>query len=487
MNLIIDPWIPVLFENGESKKVGLEVLYREAEAIRDLNVNPPQRIALMRLLLCITQAALDGPENEEDWKSCRERIIPESLAYLATRETKFNLYGDQPFLQVGNLKPIDNAVIDKLDFGLAAGNNATLYDHEATADGRKQKAAWSALMLLTYQCFSPGGKIGQTEWAGTISLPKNGTSEHAPCLESSPIHLMVRGGNLLDALRLNLLTKKQVGGLPKPEWGCPVWDAFPKTQTDENAAKTVRSYLGRLVPLSRGILMKPDESKMTLVNGLAYPKLPEGREPMLSVVMKGSGKNQHVGYVNLSLSRHVWRELGSLLSMKNSVAGSGPLSLENIGLLVDSDEVVDFWTGGLVADKGKILDTAEWNFSVPASFLCEGAMKKYSDGVALAESGEWAVRSAVKDYAKSMKSESGGFSRKATVQYWSTLDSTYQTLVGIASDVERDLDDWRTVLRRAMRGAFEQACPHETPRQIQAFAQARRFLKIKEKKDGSEA
>ena len=481
MNLIIDPWIPVLFENGESKLVGLEALYSEAETIRDLNVNPPQRIALMRLLLCITQTALDGPENEEEWKTCRPRIIPESLAYLESRKDKFNLYGDNPFLQVKNLKPIDNAVSDKLDFGLAAGNNATLFDHEATTDGRRQNSGWSALMLLTYQCFSPGGKIGQTEWSGEISLPKNGTSEHSPCLESSPIHLMVRGGTILQTLNLNLLTKKQVGELPNSEWGDPIWDSFPQAQTDENASKMVRSYLGRLVPLSRGILIKPDKSKMTLVNGLAYPKLPEGREPMLSVVMKGTGKNQHIGYVNLSLSRHVWRELGSLLSMRNSAEGSGPKALENLAGLMNSNEIIDFWSGGLVADKGKILDTAEWNFSVPASFLSEAAMKKYSDGVALAGFGEWAVRSTVKDYAKSMKSESGGFSRKATIQYWSTLDSTYQTLVDIASDRERNLDDWRVVLRKAMREAFEQACPHETPRQIQAFVLAKRFLKIKEK------
>lgn len=480
MNLIADPWIPVLFENGNAELVGLEQLYREAETIRDLSVNPPQRIALVRLLLCITQAALDGPKNEEDWKTCRNRIIPESLDYLSTRKDKFELYGDQPFLQVKSLKPIDNAVLDKLDFGLAAGNNATLFDHDARIDGRGQNAAWSTLMLLTYQCFSPGGKIGQTEWAGVMSLPKNGTSEHSPCLESSPIHLMVRGGNLLQTLSLNLLTKKQVGELPSSEWGCPLWDAFPKTQTDENATQTVRSYLGRLVPLSRGIVMMSKESKITLVNGLAYPKLPEGREPMLSVVMKGSGKQQRVGYVNLSLVRHAWRELGSLLCVRATSNGGGSFALKNcMGL--GSDNTIDFWTGGLVADKGKILDTAEWNFSIPASMLGEVEMKNYSDGVALAGAGEWGLKSAVKSYSKNLKSESGSYSRKATIQYWSTLDSTYQTLVEIAADGERNLDDWRGLLRRAMHNAFEQACPHETPRQVQAFVLAKKLLKIKEK------
>jgi hypothetical protein len=59
--------------------------------------------------------------------------------------------------------------------------------------------------------------------------------------------------------------------------------------------------------------------------------------------------------------------------------------------------------------------------------------------------------------------------------------------VYIASDSERDLDDWRAVLRKAMFDAFDQACPHETPRQIQAYTQARKLLKIKEKCDASAA
>ncbi|RKX40669.1 MAG: type I-E CRISPR-associated protein Cse1/CasA [Verrucomicrobia bacterium] len=479
MNLIADPWIPVLFENGEAKLIGLEQFYRESETIRDLNVNPPQRIALMRLLLCITQAALDGPENEEEWKTCRNRIIPKSLDYLSTRNDKFELYGDQPFLQVKALKAINNAVIDKLDFGLAAGNNATLFDHEAIKEGRGHIDAWKILMLLTYQCFSPGGKIGQTEWSRALSLPKNGTSEHSPCLESSPIHLILRGENVLQTISLNLLTKKQVKELPNSTWGVPIWDAFPEKQNDENAHQTVRSYLGRLIPLSRGILIAKGESQMTLVNGLAYPKLPEGREPMLCVVIKGAGKQQRVGYVNLSLVRHVWRELGSLLCVGTTSNENGALALKNCANI--SGAVVDFWTGGLVADKGKILDTAEWNFSIPLSMLGEAEMKKYSDGVALANAGEWGLKSAVKSYSKNLKSESGGYSRKAMVHYWSRLDSSYQMLVDIASNGERNLDDWRALLRRAMHDAFEQACPHETPRQIQAFVLAKKLLKIKEK------
>ncbi len=57
-------------------------------------------------------------------------------------------------------------------------------------------------------------------------------------------------------------------------------------------------------------------------------------------------------------------------------------------------------------------------------------------------------------------------------------------LVDIASDKDRNLNDWRALLQTAMEAAFEQACPHETPRQIKAFVAAKKLLTIKEKKNG---
>jgi CRISPR system Cascade subunit CasA len=136
MNLIGDAWIPVLFEEGVRRSVGLQELYEKAEVIRDLILNPPQRISVMRLLNCISQAALDGPTDEDDWLSCRERIISASLKYLNDRWDKFELFGEQPFLQVKDLDAIDNATIDKLDFRLASGNNSTLFDQAASKEGR---------------------------------------------------------------------------------------------------------------------------------------------------------------------------------------------------------------------------------------------------------------------------------------------------------------------------------------------------------------
>ena len=75
MNLVGDPWIPVIFNDGHSELVSLHDAFARAEEIRDLSATPPQRIALTRLLVCVAQAALDGPTDEADWEKWKSSVF----------------------------------------------------------------------------------------------------------------------------------------------------------------------------------------------------------------------------------------------------------------------------------------------------------------------------------------------------------------------------------------------------------------------------
>lgn len=481
MNLLNDRWIPVLFENGNSELIGLKQLYRDAETIRDLDVNPPQRIALMRLLLCITQAALDGPENEEDWKTCRDRIIPKSLAYLAARTDKFDLYGDQPFLQVKTLIPTNNESIKKLDAALFTD----LFNHTTTPN---QTDASIALNLLATQCFSLCGTIGVTSWSGystknfteSTVIKGPGPSSDAPCAPSSMLHTILRGESMLHSIHHNLLIKNELTQV----WGLPIWeiDLISPVKAQADSAQT---YLGRLVPLSRGILLDKAGQCCTYVAGIKYETLPAYREPMGTVLLN---KKNEPFYMGIRHEQHVWRDLGAILSLNVRSESHGALALARTGFI--HSEKIDLWVGGVHRKSGKntVIDMLEWNFSIPASMLHEVEIEKYSKGVGLANEVAWALKNAIQahkeSYSKELKIDGASYARKATVQYWSTLDSSYQMLVDIASDGNRNLDDWRNLLRKTMHEAFEQACPHETPRQIKAFVQAQRLLENKEKKLG---
>jgi len=483
MNLTGDPWVPVVFISGESGLVSLADAFRRGDEVLDLVATPPQRIALTRLLVCIAQAALDGPTDEWDWRSCRDRIAPAALAYLHRWSGSFGLFGPDAFLQVPNLETTNNAALDKLDLGLAAGNNAVLFDHGATDEGRLHPAAWSALMVLTYQCFSPGGTIGVSQWAGSST---SRTSEHAPCLEGSMIHTIIRGPSLATTIHLNLLTRELVERSAQGRWGRPVWETMPHAPDEASVDSLSKSYLGRLVPVPRAIKLQSEASKATLANGLSYPKLPH-REPAGTVVRRGA--DERLAYLAVDLAKHPWRDLGSILASSPSADEGGPWVLRH---LVPGDGEVDLWTGGLAAHKGKLLDAAEWSFHLPLALVGEIVLEKYHRGVELADAASRRLLAAIAGYSEDLALSE--FTRndrqsrmrrqrivaKATALYWRALDGRYGSLVETATDPTADLGGtWYRLVREAMETAYQRSCPHSSPRQIRAFAKGKQRLRLK--------
>jgi len=488
MNLVTDHWIPVVMADGEIERSSLARLYEQREQIRDLACTPPQRIALMRLLICITQAALDGPSDDQDWWDCRERVAESSLAYLARWREAFNLRGDRPFLQIPGLEvdPGSSKPLDMLDCRLSSGNNPTLFDHEAVAEGREGTDEDIALNLVTFLNFSTGGKVGQANWHGAKYSHSTFTG---PCLRYT--HTFVRGANLLETVHLNLMTKSGeitgISSLPNGEWGRPVWESFPETVEDASALRNAaETYLGRLVPLSRFVNLAAGAPTQCIIGpthkSYRISHLPAFREPWATVVdVKGEPR-----YMMATSSRHMWRQLESLLSLARGPCGAtGSLSLANVATLYDAlgDKVIDIWVGGLEAGAGggKIIDTVEWCFSVPISQFGETQMNKYVTGVKLADDGEKALGSAVKAFFVEMKMDSRQIPYDhAKQRYWSILDGQCLVLLRAANDAHIHLGDtWYAIVRSAMKDAYVSLCTHETPRQIEASAKGQAKLRLR--------
>jgi CRISPR system Cascade subunit CasA len=281
MNLVTEPWIPVVGRDGGHRLASLEQVF-EGRQFADLAVRPYERVALMRLLICIAQAALDGPaEYCDDWLNAPKNLPNAAQKYLQQWRDAFQLlHPERLFLQIASLeKPPkanklneDNAEdftsLSKLDFALATGNNTTLFDHPGMANVNRQfSPAAVALMLLTFQNFSPGGTIGVALWNGRPtpgwkSYPKikPGQSNHAPCLPNSMLHSFIRQGTLFDTLCANLLTKDRViEHLGDDSWGQPIWEKPPNGFNDADSIKNAtQTYLGRLVPLSRSVRLNAD-------------------------------------------------------------------------------------------------------------------------------------------------------------------------------------------------------------------------------------
>lgn len=110
MNLAADKWIPVVCLDGQHDEVSLATAFTEGHRIADLAVRPPERIALMRLLLCVAHAALDPtgkdprPRDQDDWHDCRDELATKAGAYMQRWASAFELLdGDARFLQVQKL------------------------------------------------------------------------------------------------------------------------------------------------------------------------------------------------------------------------------------------------------------------------------------------------------------------------------------------------------------------------------------------------
>jgi hypothetical protein len=157
MNIATDPWLPVVLVAGRSEAVSLRDAFARAHEIRDLSLRPDERISVMRLLLCISHAALDGPANRKEWRACREWIAPAVGDYLDRTAQAFNLFGDsRRFLQV-DLKPIKtrgdkSGSLSKLNFALATGSNATLFDPRGplaldNLNGGEEFALWVGALV----------------------------------------------------------------------------------------------------------------------------------------------------------------------------------------------------------------------------------------------------------------------------------------------------------------------------------------------------
>ena len=157
------------------------------------------------------------------------------------------------------------------------------------------------------------------------------------------LHAFIRRDSLLATIAANLLTFDTVNRLYRHDsWGLPVWQWLPESFGDADAVhNATQTYLGRLMPLSRAILLRPDGAGLLLANGLDYPTPPDfPPEPSASQVKK----RDDTGWVLVGAgSRALWRELPALVVRRKLGEAGGPLTLSE----VSDEQSFDLWVGAL--------------------------------------------------------------------------------------------------------------------------------------------
>lgn len=475
-NLIDSPWIPVRWLGGRQEDVGLAPLFANAASMADLSVAPHERVALTRLLVCITQAALGAPADYYGWNDFGAELEEKTGAYLARNDisSSFTLFGDAPrFLQTQITRGAEPVAASKLYPRLATGNNPTLLDHEG-AEARVFSPRSLALALLTFQCFYP--------------LYGAGYKGKGPCVDSNMAHAIPLGRTLRETILLNCLDQETIDrAFPGLGLGRPIWEMEEKAEDFGSVA--TGSYLGRLVPRHRNIWLLDDGTRFLIDNGgFQYPTFDAAREPSATVIVVKDKPR----LLPLRLERAVWRDLHAITVIRHyekAEAGGAPLPLSSHSNQFAARDAV-IWVGGMITDlKAKILDTTESIFSLPPSMLTEAGRDIYAGGIEFAETRSRMLWSAVTTYAATLKSEAAPTER-ALRHYWNALEQQAPILLEFARDPApltgkpfgAGPDEWSVAVRAAAQSAYGATCPRLTPRQLHAFAEGQKRLWPRPKK-----
>ncbi|WP_097460490.1 type I-E CRISPR-associated protein Cse1/CasA [Mangrovitalea sediminis] len=482
-NLVDEPWIPV----ADHGLVSLRDIFVHPE-YRSLGGNPVQKIALMKLLLAIAQAAAT-PENEQDWKSLGAAGLAERcLEYLERWRDRFYLYGEQPFLQMPAI-----AAAKVQDFGavlpqISTGNTTVLSQIQVQ---RPLDEAEKALTLLSLMGFALAGKKtdnsvvlsegyqGKCNEKGRPSSSKPGPSVAYMGL----LHNFLVGQNLLESLWLNLLTKNQVEQMQMfpAGVGVPPWEKMPEGEDCPTAQTLKRSLMGRLIPLCRFCLLT--DMGIHYSEGIAHDGYKEGMTDPTTAV-NFAGKQPKALWVDPE--KRPWRELTALLGFLGQDGSQGFQSWQiRFGLDRAREVTREFalWFGGLrvssnageqyVSGSDDFVESAVWLDSGMLGEAWFAQLKLEMDELDRLAKG---LYGRVMGFFKEQKVDGSTIAAQASHQFWQRCERNFQQLVDNCDQSDHGRIERRN-LRRQFAGyvlqIYDQFCPKETARQLDAWAKCR--------------
>ncbi len=515
MNLVTDPWLPVTNSNNQLCYISLNQLFEQPDKWLDLVLRPHERVSVMRFLICIVQAALDGPEDIDEWNEVLSEIPEAGLSYLNEWCYRFNLFDEKrPLLQVGALKVGNKdgsaAPIAKLDSTLSVGvNDSTLFDHRASCEisnksvERRLINREIAISLITFLNYSVSGR----QSSACLNDKKIDVSAaDAPCINQDMLHTFVIKDNLISSIHANLIDKETCTEIFGDNlWGNPVWEINePKSLEDKEVFdNSVNTYLGRLVPLSRFCKIIENSAYFIYCKGFQYSQKPKKKmdskrvyrdfkpEPSSTILINSKGE-----YSLLKTGVNApWREISALVSKRSKDSNGGALSLRYLNQSESLDILV---VGQIRGDKPAIkLDLVESKVHIPAFMLDSKNQLAYESNIKICEKKSYTLFRAVEKYRTTVDDEWKGivkrvaegstrkldrkyrntFKKSTTNHYWTLIEKQRYLLMHYISLLSTDQDQaredakkaWLKIINQAALETYKTLCAQENPRQIRAY------------------
>lgn len=482
-NLVDEPWIPV----ADVGRVSLRQVFTHP-AYRALGGNPVQKIALMKLLLAIAQAACT-PKDEPEWRVLgTEGLAKKCMDYLERQYTRFFLYGETPFLQMPAISKAALQTYGAVLPEVSTGNTTVLSQVQIE---RQLTDADKALLLVVLMGFALGGKktdnsvvLTPNYHGKTKDNGKPATGKPGPAVaHMGLLHSFLMGENLWSSLWLNLMTEQQITRSNMYPEGCGTapWESMPEGEACQVAQRLKQSLMGRLVPLSRFCLLA--EHGLHYSEGLAHPGYKEGvTDP--SVAIDYSGKEPKALWVNPD--KRPWRDLTALLSIFQQQKAQGFQCVQlNVGLTRASQVGPAFavWSGGLrvSSNAGEQYasgsdDYVESQVWLQSSMLDEFWFAQLHTEMTALDDLAKILYGCVMAWFKVQLMDGSKFAAQATHVFWQLCERDFQTLVDQCDQSEAQSKQ-RHKLRMRFAGyvhqAYDHVCPQDTARQLDAWANCR--------------
>ena len=471
-NLVDEPWLPVAGHG----RVSLQQVFQNPE-YENLGGSPLQQAALMKLLLAITQAAATSGSEEEHEDLGVAGLAARCIEYLLNHKDCFDLFGSKPFLQMPLVAAAKEQSFGAVNPEVASGNTTVLtrIQFRQSLDN-----ADKAILLVMLMGFALGGK--KTDKSVVLSPGYEGksiTGKPGPSVGYIGfLHSFYLGGSLQQTLWLNHLTRSQVEEtrmFPKGI-GAPPWECMPAGEDDATARELRESLMGRLVPLCRFCLIKDDGLHYT--EGIAHRGFQEGVcDPSTAI----DYKQKKALWANPG--KRPWRELTALLSFLGREGDSGFQSLQlrsAIGRARKHFPRFSVWSGGLRvssnAGEQYVSGTDDYVSSrirLESNMLGETWFVQLEREMKALDNLSKMLYATVTGYYHQLQADGKKIASQASSLFWQQCEQEFQNLVDHCApgeDYRQALEDTRRRFTAITDQIYNQYCPNESARQLDAWA-----------------
>jgi CRISPR system Cascade subunit CasA len=324
-NLATEPWIPVLFGDGTSGRVGWRDLIAESPRTFDVVTEPNHIygivVRLAAAMVLRTQGAPLGDPAPKAWQAWGEKALkagPDTVAldaYFEKWGDRFWLLDDEhPFLQdVAIATECEKrASTNKLRLDVASGQNQLWWTKTSDKDAPTLSFAAGAMALLSQWGYAAGGGCASRASGANQFRTGSRSAKGLGAPQRSYSQFIPRGANFFETLLMACAPAPSDAAFAERD--VPVWEVLPETVL-------VPGQMSRLTASTRGLLLFGDGNGVTEhVNTWGVVDRPLEFWAADVFMESGVDKDKKIFPVRVKMGEAVWREAPALLAERHDDA-----------------------------------------------------------------------------------------------------------------------------------------------------------------------